>query len=857
MFSYVVDAPRYQKILDAEPRNLNFELDQEKNKGVVRHYAIPGKQRCIECHMGSQSRDFVLGFTPIQVRRRPRGVAGTYEDQGADELNQLQRLIDYGVITGVASPSDIRGLEEPQGSRKPRNDYELRAQAYLLANCAFCHTPRGFPSVKAPELADLLDLYPSDKGGIFQFPLDRMSPLRRRGKNQDVEIPYITPSLRDYPVSRGPVNGLWQPKWTDCSVGGRHPVYGGYCDLTFQAGKIKFIAAPWRSLIFRNVDTPYIYAEDFTVFPHMPRHSAGFDCRAPRIMAEWMVSIPAVHKKEFADFENNVLTPSPTLDESEKLYAGPFDTHAQPYEEVKPGDPDYARGLEGAAQRLWEYRAGPRYSYCADNRDIVVREALTTTDPNRLAPQDLIQMVEGPDKRVLMPDDRVPDRAHWIPSDITETPGDWAPRRGDWESVLVNPKPPNANDTNVPWVLKDVRISQQMRDYALREIPFALWRAKPACDFTGVKRVKDFAGADRPRWMDVGDSSTPAPSAEAPVYMTSPGRAIFENICVNCHGARADSKGLLAEAISEMTGGDARVANFRDGILGPGGDVGGNIRRVFGPAARATSGAAAATADDLAARYLAWMALGGTQRLLPPSLLAIVGATPVMGYTRANAIPASANMLELARGTCGGVLAPPPANGPYEYAPDAFGKGLVPWTKGTILIDRIGDAEMWMRVCTVGNRPVVRVLRTMNNGWYVDPLASLYWGESYGSNPIMNHLGKVEMGIRPDNLLPLCVAPRDLANASTPPPPIGDAAVPVCPGALFEEDRDPVTNNTKERHLLRVLQLAGNKRHLGREEWETRGAANAGAAVLLYLQDLRRGSVAPKPAFDRCEQLRR
>src|SRR6185369_4313976 len=54
-----------------------------------------------------------------------------------------------------------------------------------------------------------------------------------------------------------------------------------------------FVPAPWRSLIYRNVDTPYTYFDDYVPFPHMPMNTPGFDCRAPRIMGEWMVGLPA------------------------------------------------------------------------------------------------------------------------------------------------------------------------------------------------------------------------------------------------------------------------------------------------------------------------------------------------------------------------------------------------------------------------------------------------------------------------------------------------------------------------------------------------------------------------------------
>ena len=53
----------------------------------------------------------------------------------------------------------------------------------MLGNCSHCHNPRGFPTLKAPALKDVLNFLPGSApgAGIFQFPLDRMSPVRARG----------------------------------------------------------------------------------------------------------------------------------------------------------------------------------------------------------------------------------------------------------------------------------------------------------------------------------------------------------------------------------------------------------------------------------------------------------------------------------------------------------------------------------------------------------------------------------------------------------------------------------------------------------------------------------------------------
>ncbi|MEI9953421.1 MAG: hypothetical protein WDO74_31695 [Pseudomonadota bacterium] len=149
--NYVWDETQEAEIRAMKPSNLTYALEF---KQVIRHWAIPGSKRCIHCHEGSSNGNFILGFTPLQINRRPLGEGGIYEEPQPDELSQLQRLIDLGVITGLESPSQVVKLEDsqrertgPQGPTVPRNDLELRAQAYLLANCAHCHNPNGFPSV--------------------------------------------------------------------------------------------------------------------------------------------------------------------------------------------------------------------------------------------------------------------------------------------------------------------------------------------------------------------------------------------------------------------------------------------------------------------------------------------------------------------------------------------------------------------------------------------------------------------------------------------------------------------------------------------------------------------------------------
>jgi mono/diheme cytochrome c family protein len=784
-------------------------------------------------------------MTPLQIHRRPDGAGGTYDPTGPDELNQLQRLIDYGVITGMASPADVVPLEAPQGKRSPRNDYEVKAQAYLLGNCSHCHNPRGFPTIKSPVLKDLLDFLPSTDGGIFQFPLDRMSPLRKRGPTQSVSIPYITPSLRDRNSEAQDVGIRWKPKYIGC--GGSE----SFCD---GAKEVQFIDAPWRSLIYRNVDTPFIYAEDYSVFPHMPRNSAGFDCRLPRIVGDWMVSIPAKRKNPAFKEDN-------TTDEVNG------DNTDQPYLEVIPGDPDYVSAQNAAAARLQYYRAGKRYSYCPVALDIVDDKV---DGVDHFVPADEVQFSATADtnglKKVTMIPDSVPDKPHWVTTDLREPPIDWEPRRGDWPSLLVDLKMPQIfqRDFTPPYLgpmLQDVRITDGVRRFAETPVPMGLWSVKDECDFAHEPKVSTFKSSEW-HWLK-------AQSPDAPVYAQLPGEAVYSMVCINCHGPEADSKGLMAETIAEMSGGITRVANFRDGLYGPRAMPGANIQRAFGPVAQKTTRPEAPlTAEDWLGRYVAFMALGGTKANIDKSILAIVGTTMVVGERRVGVVSeGNANMLQLARELCrstlplsGGaknnqkILLPAFMTRKAGQSGPAGEPAEITWELAPGLIGRNGDAQMWASLCSLNN-PVVRVpvpnlaQGDMDYGKpLLSPTDSFYRAKGYPAAPIMNHRGDIDPdGVHADNLFPLCIRDSDWTGLEK--PKIGDTVIPPCAPSLFEG-----VDGKPKYKFVSMTQDNTNYNLVDADLWAARGAANAALAVVVFMEKFERGEAALKPAFDKCEK---
>jgi hypothetical protein len=820
---YTTDEPAEQDVIADAPPGVDInDWGNIKHPGLFRHYAIPSSQRCTECHMGSPSASFVLGFTPLQISRRPADGHAVVEAAAGDELTQLQRLIDYGVIAGVSSPDDILQLEKTQGLRTARTPEELTAQAYMIGNCAHCHNPRGFPSIKAPALADVLDFLPGpgDHQGIFQFDLDTMSPLRHRGALQEIDIPYITPVLRDYPDNQDYIvtyDDQGQPVWVD---------------------------APWRSLIYRNVDTPFDYIYDSAIFPHMPLNSPGYDCRAAQIMGDWMVSIPSVLKNPDLNIDVVPIEDPSSAPPSFSVPSG-GDADPQPSKEVLPGDPGYAAAQADAADRLQQYHSGRRYSYCLDTSDIV--------DPNLMNQLKLGLPLNPGTTSVPEPNDPTqllmtlpsPPHAHWVVTDTTHPSEDWVPKNPDWAASLIagsaTAAPPPASDDILPAVLQaltDVRLDD-VRDQLLQEVPFGLWdtqHAPSTCTFSDQPTVASFTGASRPAWMDVLARSHPL-DPNAPVYSQLPGAAIFTSICFNCHGLHADAQGLLSDEVTLMTGGEAQVADFRDGLFGPVGNPGSNRAVVFGAAA-ATLGI---TGDDLGARYMAWMALGGTTKHLPIAILQQLSVTPVLGQYRGPKVEVQGtpDMLLLGIELCLESLAATP-NVPMISLAAFKQTGQIDWGNQTGLIDKNGDAEMWLRLCSLDNRPIVRVV---SNGSLSG--LRLYWGADPAGNPIypatapvMDHHGRITNGIGPDNPFPIC-------NLGGPGPSImggGQGPIPPCPSAILA-----ASNQLQADTSIFPPSFTDARK------WAARGAINGALAVFLYLDRAERTGTYQVP-YNQCDQ---
>ncbi|HVW23778.1 MAG TPA: hypothetical protein VHC69_00310 [Polyangiaceae bacterium] len=841
--TYYPDEVKQAEIAKTNPKNLTYALEQAH---AIRRYAIPGRDRCIECHMGSATKSFSLGFLPVQMKRRPAGEGGVLEPAGPDELTQLQRFIDYGLITGIDSVDQVQPLEAPQGGRSPRNSYELLAQGYMLGNCSHCHNPNGYPSVQNPVLAPVLNFLPGDDGGIFQFPLELTSPRIFRAADQSIPIPYITPSLVDLPPS-DPLPQFYSDK--------------GQVNANDQT-PLWMVLAPWRSLIYRNVDTPFSYSDDFALFPHMPMNTPGYDGRVARILGDWMVSIPAKRKNpeltEFAFEAGGVTTGGAST---------VLDTNPQPYVEVKPSDPDYATALAAAQTRLREYHEGinfgagaySRYDYCPDTSDII--DPQVEQDPESYPVPTSKDTFSGDPPKVTMPGIGVPVHAHWVVTDLTQVSGPWAPRRPDWEDVLVNgnfpqiaPDDPQvatklaaqAQEKKVVQLLKGIHFTEDFRQFALQKVPFGLWQEKAECAgaLAGVPTVGSLAPAAVPRWI-----AEDKPPASAHLYMQAPGESVFDMICINCHGPKADGQGRQADTLLQMTGGNTRVADLRDGLFGPTTAPGDNRQKVFGSVAEA-----GVSGDDFAARYLAWMGLGGTQRVIPASVLAVVSNTEVLGQKRKFPSQAiDANMLSTAFNLCMESSPSRDDSIAFDASTHLFqlSSAFIQGASGT---ETNGDAGLWRALCTFDNPHPIAALYNKWDGTTAPSLETLgvsylYARDGYPKDaPVGDQDGNVVTGLSSGNVFPWCVRkpldPTYLANATawTQAHPINGQPWPFCPENVVPPADNP--NKPGDPHLT-----ADDLR-----QWATRGAINAGFSVFAYVDQLDRGATAT-PAYDHCEQL--
>ena len=459
-------------------------------------------------------------------------------------------------------------------------------------------------------------------------------------------------------------------------------------------------------------------------------------------------------------------------------------------------------------------------------------------------------------------------------------------------------------------LLTQFKISQKLRDFATTPQPYGLWAqpadgktadgeeqhcADPQLGPAASPHVADLTTGKLPPGTTVDasldlDSAAPIWFADSgldlsqpqnkqlPVYMERPGESIFNLVCINCHGKDADANSLLANTILELTGGRTRVADLRDGLFG---NQGANRADVFpGPNFPTED------TDTMAVRYLLWMGLGGTQATIPSVVLNRVGATRPLGVDRIrnpNTQP-TANMLSNVVGFCQDAI----GFGLRFEAPDAKTQQQIP---GQIqyddphkkpefessLVASNGDAELWVRLCSLDNPPPIRTISVDLNNQTQYIVKSAYWRDAGDGNPVFpksarfgDQRGKVSTGLSDDNLTPWCLEflpptggqsadeiaahKAEVTKLWQSVPGREHEDPPFCPEELFitagANEQTTITGVSLPAHLLEVPPLSVPDRR--RDSWATRGAMNIGASVFLYLDGITKGTFTRKPSFDAC-----
>jgi hypothetical protein len=187
-----------------------------------------------------------------------------------------------------------------------------------------------------------------------------------------------------------------------------------------------------------------------------------------------------------------------------------------------------------------------------------------------------------------------------------------------------------------------------------------------------------------------------------------------------------------------------------------------------------------------------------------------------------------------------------------------------------LLITANGDAELWLRLCSIANPPPVRAVRGSkvggNNSIAVfqdnrnRPFSTdLFSPSVYGANPVGNDQGITDSGgiaATPPGQLPANLRPYCFRKSGAGDP--GEA--PICPTQIDNGDPNAYSTGANPVESLDTNykpQCAPNGcwGPVEADQWATRGAINAAFGVFLYLDRIERGIIQRLPDYDQCEKL--
>lgn len=129
--TYVWNAEQTQAVLKRAGVRIDVAFTDAEGRARTVDYAVPNQNQCKECHQ--------LGKRLTPIGPKARNLNGVYPyAEGAE--NQLARWSRLGLLAGAPEP---RAAPRTARWDDPAETLDGRARAYLDANCAHCHNPRG------------------------------------------------------------------------------------------------------------------------------------------------------------------------------------------------------------------------------------------------------------------------------------------------------------------------------------------------------------------------------------------------------------------------------------------------------------------------------------------------------------------------------------------------------------------------------------------------------------------------------------------------------------------------------------------------------------------------------------------
>ncbi len=151
--TYIWNESQTDAALSLDGAEMLVRWASETGQERATDYEIPNEIACVTCHQRDGAAD-LIGL-------RPRNLNIDVRRDGA-EVNQIEYLRSRSLLSGAAADTvtTIPAYEDPS------NELELRARAYLDANCAHCHNPSAWHKA-AKKNFDFRYATPLDETGIL------------------------------------------------------------------------------------------------------------------------------------------------------------------------------------------------------------------------------------------------------------------------------------------------------------------------------------------------------------------------------------------------------------------------------------------------------------------------------------------------------------------------------------------------------------------------------------------------------------------------------------------------------------------------------------------------------------------